>query len=197
MKKFEDIDLINYVVNNGATLKDAAEFFEVSVDTIKKRMANIKQDLKNDSEILIELNEVSSKNVLEGRKKGGQAPNSGVVRNTSLETIAERAMIMLAHNLTIDKAAVRFSVAPSTLYDHLELLNCNQYAEIYADLQVMYQYHNIDKNSKTIPDIDVRRSDSNTTWLPSTQDKSNFGIEKIQIKYVQKLEELIEHKNSL
>lgn len=197
MKKFEDIDLVNYIVNNNATLKEAAEFFEVSIDTIKARMRNIKNSLDNDSIILNNLNEVANKNVLEGRKKGGQSSNSGVVRDIELEQIAERAMIMLADNLSIDSAAIRFNIAPSTLYDHLELLNNDEYSELYDDLKAMYSYHNKTKTSGTVIDIEERKFDSDATWLASLKSERYSGIEKLQIKYTEKLEELKRHKNSL
>lgn len=146
MKKFEDIDLVNYIVNQEATLKDAAEFFEVSIDTIKARMRKIKSGLANDSIILKDLNDVASANALEGRKKGGKSSNSGVVRNVDLETIANQAKFILSQDLTIDEAAEILNVAPSTLYEHLELLNTAQYLEIYKELKNMYKYHLHNKN---------------------------------------------------
>ena len=122
MSKFEDVDLVNYIINNGATLKDAAEFFDVSVDTIKVRMRKIKSGLQEDSIILKDLNNVSNANTLEGRKRGGKSPNSGVVRSIDLETIANQAKFILSQDLSIDEAAKVLRVAPSTLYEHLELL---------------------------------------------------------------------------
>ena len=147
MKSFEDIDLVNYIVNQGATLKEAAEFFGVSVDTVKKRMANIKKELNEDSVILNDLNEVASKNTLAGRRKGGTSTNSGVVRTLSLDDIADLARQMLANNLTIDMAANSFQMAPSTLYDNLEALNGTEYQEIYDDLRILYEIHLLVKGS--------------------------------------------------
>ena len=147
MKSFEDIDLVNYIVNSEATLKEAAEFFGVSVDTIKKRMANIKKNLNEDSTILEDLNKVASKNTLEGRRKGGISTNSGVVRTLSLDEIADLARQMLAKNLTIDMAADSFDMAPSTLYDNLEALNGTEYQEIYDDLKMLYEIHLLVKGS--------------------------------------------------
>jgi len=147
MKSFEDIDLINYIVNQGATLKEASEFFGVSVDTIKKRMSNIKKSLNDNSVILEELNDIASKNTLEGRRKGGTSTNSGVVRSLSLAEIADLARRMLADNLTIDEAANSFKVPPSTLYDNLEALQGTEYDEVYKDLKIMYELHILAKGS--------------------------------------------------
>ena len=146
MSKFEDVDLVNYIINNGATLKDAAEFFDVSVDTIKVRMRKIKSGLQEDSIILKDLNNVSNANTLEGRKRGGKSPNSGVVRSIDLETIANQAKFILSQDLSIDEAAKVLRVAPSTLYEHLELLKTDDYLDIYQDLKKMYKDHLQDRN---------------------------------------------------
>ena len=175
MKKFEDIDLVNYIVNKGATLKETAEFFEVSVDTIKKRMASIKNSLFTDSRILNELQEVVDNNTLAGRKKGGKSPNSGVVRTVDLETIARRAMIILSENMTIDMAADSFNIPPSTLHEHLELLKCEEYSELYHDLQFLYSYHNKYKTNFPYLNDCNRAIDAES-------------MRKIQVKYSQKLE---------
>lgn len=174
MSKFEDVDLVNYIINQEVTLKEAAEFFDVSVETIKKRMANIKKELRDDSLILNDIKNVADKNLLEGRKKGGQQLNSGKVRAVSMETIRDIAVGMLANNSTIEEASLQFNIPSSTLYEYLELLNCPQYSDIYSDLQVMYDLHR--RNS---PGIGCMK------------------IEGLQFKYNQLLDEEKNKKNSL
>ena len=48
MKKIEDIDIINYIINKGATAKEVADYYGVSLSIIKKRLASIKTELKDD-----------------------------------------------------------------------------------------------------------------------------------------------------
>lgn len=170
MKNFEDIDLVNYIINQGATLKQAAEHFNVSVETIKKRMAKIRKGLNEDSEILNNLNDVSKNNTLIGRRIGGQSTNGGRKRIMSMEEIREKAKVMLSKSLTIDEAALEFDIPPATLYDNLELLNNEEDKEIYFDLKSMYESH---------------------------LKKANFDTAKLQRKYTEKKEELTERKNSL
>ncbi|MBE6138383.1 MAG: hypothetical protein E7173_01390 [Firmicutes bacterium] len=147
MKNFRDIDLVNYIINQEATLKDAAEYFGVSVETIKKRMSKIKKELLTESSILIDLNSVADKNTLEGRRKGGTSTNSGVVRILNLPEIANLARRMLADNLTLSEAANSFKMPSSTLYDNLEALKGTEYDEIYKDLKIMYEVHILAKGS--------------------------------------------------
>ena len=73
MSKIEDIDLVNYVINKKATLKEAATYFGVSVSTIKKKMSAIKSSLNQESDVYISLNNISSNNQTKGRIDGGKA----------------------------------------------------------------------------------------------------------------------------
>lgn len=174
MKKFEDIDLVNYIINQGATLKQAAEYFEVSVDTVKKRIATIKKNLKEDSEISNGLNEVAQKNSLLGRQIGGQSTNSGRPRSMNIDEIREKAIIMLSKGLTIDEAALEFGIPSTTLHKSLELLNSEKDKEIYYDLKSMYEAH-----------------------IRNKSNKEGFNAAGLQRKYTEKLEETLERKNSL
>ena len=45
MSKLEDIDIVNYMINQGATAKETAEYFGVSLSTIKKRLSSIKKTI--------------------------------------------------------------------------------------------------------------------------------------------------------
>lgn len=189
MKKFEDIELINYVINNGATLKEAANHFDVSIETIKKRIKTIKSGLEDNSEIIEKLKSISDQNVSAGRKKGGESKNSGRVRGDTLETIANQAMIILVNDFTFEDAASYFGIPSSTLYDHLELLNCDEYREIYNDLKSMYAYHHQNRVSSTILDIEERRVNKNSEWLTKLQSSSDVNFESLRRKYAEKLKE--------
>ena len=141
MSKLEDIDLINYVINKGATLKEAADYFDVSLSTVKKKMSKIKSDLKEESDIYINLTDVSSVNERQGKISGGKA-HMGLKYDTfSKEEVVEIAMNMIADNLSIDEAAVKYNIPPSTLYDRLTTLNCSEYKNIYNDLLYIFEIH--------------------------------------------------------
>ena len=77
MKKIEDIDIINYIINKGATAKEVADYYGVSLSIIKKRLASIKAELKDDSEIKNGLLNTISVNQEKGRHMGGLSNNSG------------------------------------------------------------------------------------------------------------------------
>ena len=194
MKRFEDEELIEYVIENGATLKQAAEHFGVTIDAIKYRMRKIKNNLANDSEILIHLKEIAKKNELEGKILGGKALAGGIPRTITLEEIAEKAMIMLSEDLTIDEAALSFGIASSTLHGYLRLLDNSEYVEIYNDLQSMYNYHNENRTMGIIPDVEKRNCSNTSTWLPPVKRRTDAGMERLKLKYSQKLEELRRRK---
>ena len=150
MSKMEDIDLINYIINKGKTAQEAADYFGVSLSTVKKRLAFIKSGISEQSEIYQSLQEVADKNALQGRVKGGQALNSGVHRSLSLEEIVSIAVYMLANDFTIEQAARSFNIPGSTLFENLQLLNCENYRELYQDLQSLYEAHKLNKDTTHI-----------------------------------------------
>lgn len=161
----EDIDLINYIINQEKTGKEAAEYFGVSLSTVRKRLATIKSELPFESNIYQQLKEVAEKNETQGKIKGGQTQNSGPKRMLSIEYIYNIVVDMLANNLTIEETAVKYSIPRSTLADNLELLNSRGYTEIYNDLQSLFGAHKLKKSTA-----------------------------KIQAKYLEKLELLKEKK---
>lgn len=187
MTKLSEIDLVNYVINNGATLKDAADYFEVSLSTVKKMMKKIKEGLNEDSVIYLDLKENSIKNELLGKQKGGQALNSGSKRSLSLEQISLLAMELIANNMTLDLASQKFSIPKSTLWDNLNLLNCEQYFELYHDLLFVYKCHNEGVENNTIIDTEERKVSD--VWLNSLQHNEVIKLEGLMQKYNLKLEE--------
>lgn len=139
MSKLEDIDLINYVINNGATLKEAANYFDVSLSTVKKRMGKIKNDLNKNSVVYTDLKDVSAVNEKQGKIDGGKA-HAGLKYNTfSIEEVSDIAMNMIAYDLSIDEAASRYNIPPSTLYERLNDLNYEEYQELYNDLSYIFE----------------------------------------------------------
>lgn len=187
MTKLNEIDLVNYVINNGATLKEAAEYFEVSLSTIKKTMKNVKEGLNETSEVYKELYKVSKTNELMGKKKGGQSLNSGVKRSLTLEQISLLAMEFIANNMTLDLASEKFGIPKSTLWDNFNLLNCKEYFELYNDLSYVYQCHNDGIDNSIVFDIDPRKVSD--TWLQPLQQKNIITLESLMQKYTLKLEE--------
>ena len=147
MSKIEDIDIINYMINNETTAKETAEYFGVSLSTIKKRLSGIKSELQDSSIIKENLNNLSIINQNNGRVKGGKVLGSGVTLTENLETIVARAKEILANNLTIEEASKLFKIPSSTLAEHLKLLKNTEYKEVYNDLQTLFEYHKRHKGS--------------------------------------------------
>lgn len=150
MPKMEDIDLINYIINKEKTAQEAADYFDVSLSTVKKRLARIKSEISEQSEIYQALQTVADKNAFQGRVKGGQALNSGVQRSLQLEELASIATYMLANDFTVEQAATNFKIPSSTLFENLALLNCEAYHELYQDLQSLYEAHKLNKDTTHI-----------------------------------------------
>lgn len=189
MGKINDIDLVNYVINKGATLKEAAEHFDVSISTVKKAMQKIKVDLNKDSEIYTNLNDVSKENEYLGKIKGGQSKNSGIERNFDLEQIALLAMQFISENLTLSLASGKFEIPKSTLWDNFRRLNCDEYQELYNDLLYVYDCHNKAISNNTILDVEERGVNHNQAWLESLQHSDFIKLESLIQKYNLKLEE--------
>ena len=165
MGKMEDIDLVNYIINQEATGKEAAEYFDVSLSTVRKRLAGIKENLSSNSSIYEELEEVAKKNEQMGKVVGGKSPNSGPKRILQVEDIVKIAMDMLVNNFTIQEASLKYGIPGSTLAENLEVLKVGEYNEIYQDLSSLFQAHKLKRNST-----------------------------KIQTKYLEKMQELEEVK---
>lgn len=141
MKKIEDIDIINYMINKGATAKEVVEYYGVSLSTIKKRLASIKSELKDDSEIKDNLLNTVSMNQEKGRKLGGLSNNSGKKRNIDITFVVGIAKDALANNLTIEDLSNKYGIPTSTLSDYFKLLQNSTYQDIYNDLQSLFSYH--------------------------------------------------------
>ena len=141
MKKIEDIDIINYIINKGATAKELAEYYGVSLSTIKKRLASIKDELKDDSEIKNSLLNIISVNQEKGRHTGGLSNNSGKKRNVDITFIVDIAVNALANNLTIEELSTKHGIPTSTISDYLKLLKNTEYQTIYDDLTSLFNYH--------------------------------------------------------
>lgn len=187
MSKLNEIDLVNYVINNEATLKQAADYFEVSLSTVKKMMKQIKENLNENSAIYQELNGISKQNELLGKQKGGQVLNSGPKRTLSLEQISLIAMEIIANNMTLDLASQKFLIPKSTLWDNLNLLNCQQYLELYNDLLYIYKCHNEGVDNNVI--LDPENKKIKNTWLSPLKNKEVINLEALMQKYTLKLEE--------
>lgn len=187
MAKLNEIDLVNYVINNGATLKDAADYFNVSLSTVKKMMKKIKEELNEDTVIYRELKENSKNNELLGKQKGGQALNTGIKRTFSLEQISLLAMELIANNMTLDLASEKFKIPKSTLWDNFNLLNCEEYLELYNDLLYIYKCHNEGVDNNIV--LDPENRTLNDSWLKSLQQKNIITLEGLMQKYTLKLEE--------
>lgn len=110
MKTIEDIDIINYMINKGATAKEVAEYYGVSLSTIKKRLAIIKEELNDNSEIKNSLLNTISVNQEKGRHTGGLSNNSGKKRNVDITFIVDIAINALANNLTIEELSSKYSI---------------------------------------------------------------------------------------
>lgn len=141
MKKIEDIDIINYIINKGATAKEVAEYYGVSLSTIKKRLASIKDKLKDDSEIKNSLLNTININQEKGRHTGGLSSNSGKKRNVDMTFIVDIAINALANNLTIEELSTKYGIPTSTISDYLKLLKNTEYQTIYDDLTSLFNYH--------------------------------------------------------
>lgn len=153
MNKIEDIDIINYMINKGATAKETAEYFNISLSTVKKRLANIKDSLNSNSLISEELRNLSEKNQNDGRKKGGQSHNSGPILSQTLDEIAIMAMQVIANDMTLEEAEIKYNIPHSTLYDHFKLLIGTEYNYVYEDLETLFSYHKDKKISFDIINI--------------------------------------------
>lgn len=172
MPKIEDIDLINYVINNGATLKDAANYFDVSLSTVKKRMSKIKNDLNKNSDVYTDLTNVSSTNEQQGKIDGGKA-HAGLKYDTfSIEEMSEIAMEMIGYDLSIDDAAAKYNISPSTLYERLMSLNCEEYKELYNDLTYIFEIHK--KNSEINNERQIYIEQLMTKYLLKLDEKNNI-----------------------
>ena len=193
MPKINEIDLVNYVINRGATLKEAADYFEVSLSTVKKTMKKVREGLNGNSDIYKNLNDVSKHNEKLWKIKGGQSNNSGVQRSLSLEQVSLLAMEFIAYNMTFDVASEKFNIPKSTLWDNFEKLNCEEYQELYKDLLYIYECHNKNINNDTILDTENRHSKD--MWVESLQQKKVINLEELMQKYNLKLEEINKHKN--
>ncbi len=159
MRKLDDIDLINYIINKEATAKETADYFGVSLSTIRKRLANIKTSLQDNSEITAQLLSVSDSNQDKGRAKGGLSHNSGIKITESIESIADKAIYVLANNLTLEEASIKFNIPTSTLFEHFKMLENPYYGQIYNDLQSLFAYHKSKRyitNSKAVFSIQQR-----------------------------------------
>lgn len=141
MKKIEDIDIINYIINKGATAKEVAEYYGVSLSTIKKRLASIKDKLKDDSEIKNSLLNTININQEKGRHTGGLSSNSGKKRNVDMTFIVDIAINALANNLTIEELSTKYGIPTSTISDYFKLLNNTENQNIYDDLTSLLNYH--------------------------------------------------------
>lgn len=147
MGKIEDVDIVNYMINQGATAKETAEYFGVSLSTIKKRLSFIKTQLKDGTHIKNDLLDLNNKNQEMGRKKGCLSHNSGAPLSEDMETIANHAIKVIADNLTLAEASVKFGIPSSTLHEHFGLLKNTEYHGIYEDLQSLFVYHQRSKNN--------------------------------------------------
>ena len=141
MKKIEDIDIINYIINKGATAKEVADYYGVSLSTIKKRLASIKDELKDDSEIKNSLLNIISVNQEKGRHTGGLSNNSGKKRNVDITFIVDIAINALANNLTMEELSCKYSIPTSTISDYFKLLKNTENQTIYDDLTSLFNYH--------------------------------------------------------
>ena len=141
MEKLDNIDLINYIINKGATAKEAAEYFGVSLSAVRKKLASIKESLQDNSEIKNQLLSVINNNQDIGRIKGGLSHNSGAKMTDTIVSIAEKAIYVLANNLTIEEASIKFNIPTSTLFEHFKKLANPNYHQIYTDLQSLFAYH--------------------------------------------------------
>lgn len=193
MKNLTNEELLNYIIENDATLREASEYFGVSLSTVKKRMKVIKENL--DFKSLSKLENVARKNEQLGRQKGGLSNNSGKKRKYTLEEIALYAMQFIAENMTMETASEYFGIPKSTLFDNFKLLNCEEYQELYSDLVYIYECHNHGVNNDTIFDVDKVNLNPNSTWLRTIQYKSVIHLESLINKYNLKLEELSKSKN--
>ena len=141
MKKIEDVDIINYIINKGVTAKEVAEYYSVSLSTIKKRLSSIKDELKDDSEIKNSLLNTININQEKGRHTGGLSSNSGKKRSVDITFIVDIAVDALANNLTIEELSTKYSIPTSTISDYFKLLKNTEYQTIYDDLTSLFNYH--------------------------------------------------------
>lgn len=196
MTKLDEKNLIDYVINNGATLKQASEHFGVSISTIKKAMKRIKENLSQDSDIYIKINDIARKNELLGKKKGGESCNSGKERKLSMDQIVLFAMKFIAENMTIETASISFGIPRSTLWENFNLLNCEEYQELYNDLLYVYSWHNKGiSNDYFLNDIEEVKLNRNNHWLAPIQQNDAIHLESLMAKYNLKLEEISNHKS--
>lgn len=147
MSKMEDSDLVNYIINQEATGKEAAEYFGVSLSTVRKKLASIKGSLSSETSIYKELEEVARKNEQKGKVEGGRSLNSGPKRMLSLVEVVKIAMEIIVNNFTIEEAAIRYSIPSSTLADNLEVLNSSEYHQLYKDLKSLFEAHKLRKST--------------------------------------------------
>ena len=171
MNKIENIDILNYMINKQATAKETAEYFNVSLSTIRKRLVAIKSDIQ-DENIKKELLEVIANNQDNGRVKGGLSNNSGVKISESMEDIVRNAITILANNLTLEMASLSFQIPTSTLSEHLKLLNCKEYNDIYIDLLSLFEYHRTGKSSN----VDILKMQSKYTNMLDNLKKANYFL---------------------
>lgn len=146
MNKIEDLDIVNYMINNDVTAKEVAQYYEISLSTVRKALARIKLQLNDNSSIKEELLNVISNNQQQGRYKGGLSHNSGRKRTVEIDFIASIAIDMLTNNLTIQETSLKYNIPTSTISDYFNLLNNNKYQEIYDDLESLFVYHKTKHN---------------------------------------------------
>lgn len=194
MAKLSEKELIEYVIKNGATLKQAAENFDVSLSTVKKTMKKVRDNLSENSDTYKELKEIAERNEALGKKKGGESHNSGSKRTLSLEEVSILAMKFIAENMTFSTASQKFGIPSSTLYDNFELLNCEEYQDIYNDLLCVYTCHNQNVEQWIASDVDTSQT-FNSAWLQPVQYSSVIKLESLIQKYNLKIQELTKNKN--
>lgn len=156
-----DIDLINYIINRGKTAKEAAEYFNVSLSTIRKRLKKIREELPENSVILKNLNIVIKNNEMIGKKTGGSTLGSGKKKAYTIEQIKKFATSMLENRMTIEEASIHFNIPRTTLYEYIKEIK-NYDSKLYNDLQTLFEYNKNHKGpmSRVTSDIPLKYVES-------------------------------------